>query len=204
MFSFLQNKVFLFVLALVNITAGIYSLSFYSSQLASSDFLFWIFIADCPVAAILFGLTVLLIALGIKVRWLSFLSIVASVKFSLWTIFVLILSGSIVSLWWVGLVHFLLLFELIVFFGLFDFRVKNVLLALVIFLIGDYFDYVLGTHPFVPKDIFVFAGLFAILSSLIFCFVLPLIFSSKIESSGVFFENSSSFVQVKRKGKWGV
>lgn len=199
MFSFLHNRIFLFVLGIINIIAGIYSLSFYSAQLSSSNPLLWIFIADCPLAAILFGLTIILIAFGVKLRWLSFLSIVASVKFSLWTIFVLILSGSIVPLWWVGLVHLFLLIELIVFFGLFDFRVKNVLLALVLFLIGDYFDYVLNTHPIIPENVFVFAGVFAILSTIFLSFALPLIFSSRVEENKVISKSS----MVKKKAKWG-
>lgn len=199
MLSFLHNRVFLFILGLINIIAGIYSLSFYSLQLSQSNPLLWVFIADCPLAAILFGLTIILIALGVKIRWLAFLSIVASVKFSLWTIFVLVLSGSILPLWWVGLAHLLLLIEVIVFFGLFDFRVKNVLLGLILFLIGDYFDYVLKAHPIIPDNVFVFAGLFAIFSTIFLSFTLPLIFSSKVEENNTSFGNSS---KIKKKAKW--
>lgn len=203
-YSFLHDKVFLFILGLVNILAGIYSFSFYATQLASSPFWLWIFIADCPLAAILFGVCVILLALGLRVRWLCFLSLVASVKFSLWTIFVLIVSGSFIPLWWIVLVHFLLLVEVIVFFGLFDFRVKNVLIALVFFSIGDFFDYVLKTHPIMPLEVILFAGVFAIFSTIILSLFLPIIFSSKSKKEGDY--NSKYSGSPKRRGgkkKWG-
>ena len=165
MFRFIHNKFFLFVLGLVNILAGFYSFSFYSAQLSSSPVWLWVFIADCPLSAILFGLMLILISFGIKIRWLCFLSLIANVKFSLWTIFVLFLSGNIFSLWWVALVHLILLFEVIVFFGLFDFRVKDVLLALIVFSIGD-FDSVLNS-PLMPKEVFVCRG-FAIFSTIFY------------------------------------
>ena len=197
MISLFENKFFLYFLALINLIAGIYSLSFYSFQLNSSNPLLWIFIADCPIAAILFALNIFLIARGIKLPWLCFLSIMASVKFGLWTIFVLTISNNLLSLWWVVLAHILLLIELVVLLGLFDFRVKHVLLAIVLFSIGDYFDYVLGTHPPVDSSVFFLAGLFAIFSTILFSFFLPLIFSS------INVQKKSTFaLPSKRKGKW--
>ena len=197
MFKIFENKFFLYFLALTNLIAGIYSLSFYSAQLSQSNPLLWIFIADCPIAAILFALNIFLIARGIKLPWLCFLSIVASVKFGVWTIFVLIISNDLFSLWWIFLVHLLLLVETIVLLGLFDFRVKHVLLAIVLFSIGDYFDYALGTHPPLYNSIFVLAGLFAILSTILFSFFLPLIFSSSLVPKKNTFVPPS-----KKRGKW--
>jgi len=197
MVSLFENKFFLYFLALLNLVAGIYSLSFYSTQLSQSNPVLWIFIADCPLAAILFALNLFLIARGVKLPWLCFLSIMASVKFSIWTLFVLIQSNDLFSLWWIAVVHILLLFETIILIGVVDFRVKHVLLALVLFLIGDLFDYVLGTHPPLSSKVFVIAGLFAIFSTILFSFVLPIIFSpSHKQKKGVLTSPS------KRKGKW--
>ncbi len=197
MISLFENKFFLYFLALTNLVAGIYSLSFYSVQLSQANPLLWIFIADCPLAAILFALNIFLIARGVKLPWLCFLSIIASVKFATWTIFVLIISNNVFSLWWVLLVHLLLLIETIVLLGLFEFRVKHVLLALVLFSIGDFFDYVLATHPPLSSEVFVLAGLFAIISTILFSFVLPIIFSSFNKE-----QKPSSFTHSKKKGKW--
>ncbi|OQA30678.1 MAG: hypothetical protein BWY55_00817 [archaeon ADurb.Bin336] len=189
-------------MGLVNILAGFYSFSFYSAQLSSSPVWLWVFIADCPLAAILFGLMLILISFGIKIRWLCFLSLIANVKFSLWTIFVLFLSGNIFSLWWVALVHLILLFEVIVFFGLFDFRVKDVLLALIVFSIGDFFDYVLKTHPLMPKEVFLFAGVFAIFSTIFLSITLPLFFSTRIEEKRERGGGRSSFGEGVKKKRW--
>jgi len=197
MISLFENKFFLYFLALTNLVAGIYSISFYSAQLASSNPLLWIFIADCPLAAILFALNLFLLARGVKLPWLCFLSIIANVKFGLWTIFVLIISNNVFSLWWILLAHVLLLIETIVLIGLFEFRVKHVLLAIVLFSIGDYFDYVIGTHPPLNNEAFVLAGFFAIISTIIFSFVLPIIFSSPFEGKREVIASPS-----KKKGKW--
>ena len=199
MINIFENKVFLYLLALINLVAGIYSLSFYSAQLSVSNPLIWVFIADCPLAAILFALNIFLIARGIKLPWLCFLSIMANVKFGVWTIFVLIESNAVFSLWWIAVAHVLLLIETVVLLGLFKFRVKHVLFALVLFSIGDYFDYVLGTHPIIDKSVFVIAGLFAIFSTIVFSFTLPLIFSSSQREEKIIVSPLT-----KRKGKWGV
>lgn len=201
MFEFIHNRFFLFLLGVINIVAGFYSLSFYAPQLSSSSIFLWPFIADCPFAAILFGAVLLMLSAGIKVRWLSFLAIMANVKFASWTIFVLAASGYMFSLWWILLVHLGLLIEVVVFFGLFDFRVKDVLLAIVLFSIGDYFDYVVGTHPIIPSNVFFFAGMFAILSTILFSFALPLIFSSK---GGSFESVGSKHGFARKKSKWGI
>lgn len=197
--SFFENKFFLYFLALVNLIAGIYSLSFYSAQLSQSSPLLWIFIADCPVAAILFALNIFLIVRGVKLPWLCFLSIMANVKFATWTIFVLIMSNALLSLWWIAVAHLLLLIETIVLLGLFDFRVKHVLIAIVLFSIGDFFDYVLGTHPLIESKVFVLAGLFAIASTILFSFFLPLVFSSSQSR-----KEKGVQIHHKKKGKWGV
>ncbi len=131
--------------------------------------------------------------------WLCFLSIMANIKFAAWTIFVLIMSNALFSLWWIAVAHLLLLIEIIVLVGLFDFRVKHVLLALVLFSVGDFFDYVVGTHPIIENKVFVLAGLFAILSTIIFSFLLPLVFSSSQSK-----KEMGAYVHPKKKGKWGV
>jgi uncharacterized membrane protein YpjA len=113
------------------------------------------------------------------------------------------LSGSILPLWWVALVHLILLFEVIVFFELFDFRVRDVLLALIVFSIGDFFDYVLKTHPLMPKEVLLFAGVFAILSTIFLSITLPLIFSTRVKGNQVNVGKRIPFRREIKKKRWG-
>jgi len=178
---FVRHKWFLFFLALVNFAAGIYSFSFYAPQLEANSPLLWFFIIDCPIYAIIFGITLLLIARGKGSALLSFISLVGSVKYGLWTIFVLGISDMAALYPLVILAHVLLLVETIVLFRVFSFKVKHVLLALVWFVLNDYLDYTIGLHPFVPDGFLAQAGTFAIICSLVLPFVLSIIFSTRRE-----------------------
>ncbi len=185
-------------LALVNFAAGIYSFSFYAPQLEINSPLLWFFIADCPIYAIIFGITVLFIVRGHASPLLSFVSLVGSVKYGLWTIFVLGVSDMAALYPLVILAHVLLLIEAIVLFRVFSFKVKHVLIALGWFVLNDYLDYVIGLHPYVPDGFLVQAGTFAIICSLVLPFVLSIIFSTRSESP-----NSAVHVQKKeKKRKW--
>ncbi|VVB75041.1 Uncharacterised protein [uncultured archaeon] len=195
---FVRHKWFLVLLALVNFAAGIYSFSFYAPQLEINSPLLWFFIADCPIYAIIFGLTVLLIAKERPSPLLSFISLVGSIKYGLWTIFVLGISNTASLYPLIILAHLLLLVETIVLFRVFSFKVKHVLIALVWFVINDYLDYTVGLHPYVPDGFLSQAGTFAIICSLILPFVLSIVFSAR---NGVS-HSTASAPKAERKKKW--
>jgi len=195
---FLKHKWFLLLLALINFAAGIYSFSYYAPQLEANSPLLWFFIADCPIYAIIFGVTILLIAAGRASPLLSFISLVGSVKYGLWTIFVLGVSNMALLYPLVILAHMLLLIEIIVLFRVFSFKVKHVLLALVWFAFNDYLDYTIGLHPFVPEGYLFWAGGFAIICSLLLPFVLSIIFSTRNESAKIVVHEK----KLEKKKKW--
>jgi uncharacterized membrane protein YpjA len=180
-----KDKRFLIILALVNFAAGFYSISYYLPQLSQTNPWFWLFVPDCPVYALLFGLNILLLVLEKPSELLSFVSIIGNLKYGLWTIFVFFLSGTMGLYWLFILSHALLIIETIVLAGLFSFKVKHVLVALVWFALNDYFDYVLGLHPFVQGDLVIQAGLFAIISSLLLPFIVSILFSAKSSNAPI-------------------
>lgn len=191
-----RNKLFLLVISLINFAAGMYSFSYYSSQLSATDPLLWIFVADCPLYAIIFGLVLISFIFDFPSRTLAFISIVGNVKYAFWTIFVLLISNTFTVNALVIASHSLLLVESIILLGLFAYRVKHVLLAIVWFIINDYFDYVIGTHPYVPEGFLIAAGVFALVSTLLLPFVISIVFSSK--------DDFVPKIVKKRGGKWGV
>ncbi|MFA6064545.1 MAG: DUF1405 domain-containing protein [archaeon] len=201
MIEFLYDKRFLFLLALINFAAGIYSLSYYLPQLNQTSPLFWIFVADCPIFALLFGINVLLLIREKPSAMLSLISIVGNFKYGLWTIFVFYLSGEMSVYWLFILSHLLLIIETIIFAKLFQFKFKHVLFAIVLFLINDFFDYVIGTHPLIFEDFLFKAALFALISSILFPIVLAILFSANSlgETQKVHKEVSKGHV---KRGKW--
>lgn len=114
---------------------------------------------------------------------LSFISIIGNIKYGLWTIFVLTISGVAPTQGLIILSHFLLLIETIVLFDLFSFKVKHVLIASVWFALNDFLDYVLGLHPFVKEGFLADAALFSLASTIILPFLVSIIFSSRGEPS---------------------
>jgi len=205
MVEIFRNKLFLFLLALANFAAGFYSISYYLPQHESNSFWFWVFIADCPLYAILFGINLLLLIGEKPSKALSFISIVGNFKFGLWTIFVLLISGAASAQWLFVLSHLLLIIETIVLLGLFEFRVKHVLLAVVWFILNDYLDYVASLHPFVPQGFLFYAAVFALASTIILSLVLAIIFSGKEtreeESLGIVKDSTKKLAKKKRWAK---
>ena len=201
MIEFLYDKRFLFVLALINFAAGIYSLSYYLPQLNQTTPWLWLFVADCPIYALLFGINILLLIREKPSAMLSFLSIVGNFKYGLWTIFVFFLSGEMSVYWLFILSHLLLIAETIIFARLFQFKLKHVLVAVSWFLINDFFDYVLLTHPFVWEGFLPQVTLFAVISSIVLPIVLAIVFSL----GGVPNQAHKSHKEEKdstKRGKW--
>jgi len=208
MIEFLYDKRFLFVLALINFAAGIYSLSYYLPQLNETSPLLWIFVADCPIFALLFGLNILLLIREKPSSMLSFISIVGNIKFGLWTIFVFYLSQEMSLYWLFILSHLLLIVETIIFAKLFAFRLKHVLFAMLLFLISDLFDYALGTHPYVWEGFVSQVAVFAIISSIILPIMVAILFSvnlNKENYNSTYNESKSTNKPEKnnfKRGKW--
>lgn len=196
MFELLYDKRFLFLIALINFAAGFYSLSYYWPQLVASPAMFWIFIADCPFYAILFGLNILLLIKGTPSRLLSFISIIGNIKYGLWTIFVILVSPAFPGNALFILSHLLLISEVILFYSLFNFKVKHVIFALVWFLANDYLDYVLLFHPPVADNVLQMVGLFSICCSIIIPLVVSVIFSADMPTK-------EETVHKSVKSKWG-
>jgi len=201
MIEFFYDKRFLFLLALTNFMAGIYSLTYYLPQLDQTTPLLWIFVADCPIFALLFGINVLLLIKEKPSAMLSLISIVGNIKYGLWTIFVFYLSGNLSLYWLFILSHFLLIIETIIFAKLFQFKLKHVFVAILFFLMNDFLDYVVGTHPLVLDEILQKVALFALISSVLLPIVLAVVFSGNTSSGGQKV-HKDVLKESSKRGKW--
>ena len=199
---FASRKWFLVLLALINFAAGIYSISYYAPQLAATNPLLWLFVIDCPFYAILFGVVVLLLAAGIRSGLLGLISLVGSIKYGLWTIFVFLLLPNPLTYSLFLFSHSLLIIETIVLWKVFSFRVKHFLIALLWFLANDYLDYAMGAHPWFEEQYFVLVASFAIASSIILTFALSALFSSREEVPISSPRHGSGAHKPAQKGKW--
>jgi len=144
----LQNKKFLMLLMLINFIAGIYSISYYLWKLEETNPLLWIFVIDCPLYAIVFGVLILTKIKEKNYPLLGAISIFGSIKFSLWTLFVVFLTTNPLLYLHLIVGHILLISEIIIFYKQFILKLKYLLLVVAWFLLNDVIDYFFGTHPF--------------------------------------------------------
>jgi uncharacterized membrane protein YpjA len=176
MLKVFENKKFLLILALINFLIGIYSISYYFSQLGKTNLSLWFFVIDCPLYSIIFGIVLLLKIKEKDLPLLFFISIVGSIKYGLWTIFVLFQANMLFSYPLLLLGHILLILEVIVLYKKHVFKVKHLLIGVIWFLINDFFDYVLLTHPFFTGN-FELVAFFAILSTILIPILVSIFFT---------------------------
>jgi|GEM_PF-4615524 len=187
----------LFLIVLINFFAGIYSLQYYATNLASSHPIFWVVVADCPIFSGFFGLCLILLILGKLNPYFALLSIVGNIKYGFWSIFILTLQG-LVGVYPLFIVsHLLLIIETLIFFRMFSFRLKHVLFVLGWFLFSDFMDYYFLLHPPFDVSFFFPVALFSIISTFVIVLLVS-VFFSKNESSS-FSKNVSSLFWSKAK-----
>jgi len=109
----------------------------------------------------------------------GFIVIVGSIKYGLWTLFALLVSGNLFNNGLIIFSHVLLLLQVIVFYKFFEFKIKHFFIVILWFLLNDFFDYVLLTHPFFDTIFFVEVALFAIITSIFIPFFVGIFFSKK-------------------------
>jgi uncharacterized membrane protein YpjA len=160
-------------IVLANLGGFIYgTFFFYSGQFLSTNPLLWIFVPDCPLAALLIGLAFLsrcgspnLSFLhpfsrgkSYDLSWFWFLAFVMAMKYGFWTVFVLATYSSfyftpssslLYSILFAS--HIFLFFETFLLVG--KIRPKRWFLvpSLGFLLLNDLSDYLLGTHPPLPE-----------------------------------------------------
>ncbi len=172
----MRSPLLLFVM-LANIAGAIFGFYYYRELLADSPLRYWIFIPDSPASTSLFAAAMLLLFLGLKVDWFIYAASVYVMKYGLWTLFVILfyshyflappLSSFYVTMF---VLHSGMVVEPILLLPSVE-KKKWHLAFVAWFLINDYLDYVVGTHPLVgyPFNDLGYVGLFSVLTSLALC-----------------------------------
>ena len=157
----LNNKWVKFFI-IINFLGALYGfVFFYGNQLMNALAKPWalLFIPDCPLFALLMGVALLFVLQGKKKDAFYFFVFAGSIKYSLWTLAVLLAFTSyyfqqdflLYALLFMS--HIGLLLESLILLGRFNFNQKAFLLTLAFFLLNDFFDYFLGTHPPLPPNV---------------------------------------------------
>ncbi|MEM3030861.1 MAG: DUF1405 domain-containing protein [Candidatus Micrarchaeia archaeon] len=135
---------------------------FYGDQLAATPFWLWPFVPDCPLYALLFaiGMLVARTMRGVLADFFLFFTFAGSLKYGFWTVFVLTafapwyFAPQTAVMYAVLFVSHVGLFgeALLLLPGLFRVRAWFLPAVLGWFLLHDYSDYFLNTHPPLPHE----------------------------------------------------
>ena len=150
------ERPWIWIIVAINVAGAIYGFYWYEWQLLSSPIWQWVFIADCPISATLMALSLSAIAKGRECPPLNALASCCSIKYGLWTCFVILLyHGYFLSpenrTLYMGMfvAHALLACEGLL---LLKFVRGHCSLALGWLLLNDIMDYLVGTHPYLPTE----------------------------------------------------
>lgn len=155
LFREMKRKQLMFIL-FANVLGTAYGWWYYKNQLLSSPIYLWIFIADCPNSTLFFSAALFLMIIGKRNESLNFFASANSIKYGIWTCFVLLfhrnyfftVNFSLYSVMFIT--HALLVFEGILLAYATKFN-KNAYLTLLWFFTNDYLDYFANTHPYMPE-----------------------------------------------------
>lgn len=179
MINLFDDKRFIIFLIIVNIISGIIALFYYYNQLISTDILLWIFVADCPIFAFLFALSLFYKLKEKENNLLGLLATAGVLKYSLWTIFVILFTINPLNYLLILVAHILFLIQIIVLYKYFTFKLKHVLIVLPLLLISDFFDYVFLTHPPINTNYFAEIAVLTVILSFFSVLIVSIFFSNK-------------------------
>lgn len=147
----------LIIMNLVGFIIGV--LFSYGPQLIDTNPLLWVFVPDCPLAALLFAASLIMLSRGQTNNALFTLSIISGFKYSIWTFiatinywgfYVTSTTGLILNL--INLFNHAILFaEQFILIRHVKLDLRSLLPITAFLIIQDLMDYLVGTHPLLPN-----------------------------------------------------
>lgn len=143
------------LLIFINIAGAAYGYYWYAGQLARTPLYLWPVTPDCPLFASLFALVIYLRLKGREAGLLSTITCLGLIKYGIWTVVVLsafwlqtgnlMLEGILLIISHVGM-----FLEGILMLFIVNWRARWVFGTTLFFVVWDWFDYVVGTYPYLP------------------------------------------------------
>ena len=138
----------------INVLGTIFGFIYYRYMFGITPWYLWPVVPDSPASTLLFAIALSLLFLGKKKDWLSFLACASTIKYGLWTIFVILyfpehfLAPGAKNFYYLMIsLHFGMVIQVVVLQHTIEQKRKYLLVALLWFFTNDYFDYVVGTGP---------------------------------------------------------
>lgn len=144
-------------LVIMSFAGFVWGIFYYYIQLVETNPLLWMFVIDCPLYTLLFGIILIFAAIGLKNKLANAIIATGATKYSIWTNFMLayyneyFFQGEIflhsAALF---IAHFALFVGALLLIGN-KMSKTHAIIVLGWFLLCDYVDYAMGTAPYLPK-----------------------------------------------------
>lgn len=174
-----EYRPLLALVVVINILGTVFGFIYYRYLFGIVPWYLWPVVPDSPGSTLLFAIALALLLIGKKKDLLSFIACVSTIKYGLWTIFVIVyfpeyfLVPSTREFYYLMLfLHFGMVIQPVVLLHTIEHKRRYLLIALLWFFMNDYFDYVVGTGPLtthgLPLDVVgVVTAALTLLSSLV-------------------------------------
>ena len=159
-FIFKKNPVVRFILLVSCIIGTLFGFYYYMGQFAISPVYLWFFIPDSPFFTFMYVLVLVFYSFGRRSDIFDAFTFIGLNKVAIWTIFVLFWNHEyyfspetrnyrfVLLLLHIGMI--LVALTLLKEMGKLNF--KGYLLIFGFFMVSDFIDYVIGTHPIIPTE----------------------------------------------------
>ncbi len=176
-FWFKKERRARFVVLLSCIIGTLFGFYYYLGQFEITPVYLWFFVPDSPFFTFMYVLVLLFYSSGLRSDTFDAFTFIGLAKVGIWTLFVLFLNYDyyfspetrafriIIVLLHIGmiLVAMTLLKEMT------KLNLSRYLLIFAFFMVSDFFDYVIGTHPIIPEESIKFVMWVTIALSIMTC-----------------------------------
>lgn len=148
----LSNKIFIFILFIVNLFGTIYGYIWYLPQLEITPDIFLIFVPDSPTASLFFTIFLLFFLFGRNVPYIEALGLVTLVKYGTWAVVMnlltLIIDGSLSPAGYMLMFsHAGMAIQAVLYTPFYKIKMRHLVVAGIWTLHNDVIDYVFGMMP---------------------------------------------------------
>lgn len=148
----LRDRLFLFLLFLINLFGTIYGYIWYRFQLATTPDIFLLFVPDSPTASLFFTIVIFFFLFKKNVPYIEALAIMSCFKYGVWAVVMNILTLTVTgSLGWQGYMliasHGAMAIEVLLYARYYRIKLRHIAVAAIWTLHNDIIDYVFGMMP---------------------------------------------------------
>jgi len=151
-YSWLSNRLFLWVLFAVNLVGTVYGYYWYRFQLEMTEPIFLLFVPDSPTASLFFTIVIFMYLMGKRSKIMEALAIVTLFKYGIWAVVMNLLTWQVtgfISLqaWMLIFSHGAMALQGLLYAPYYRFKWWHLLLAAIWTLHNDVIDYVFMQYP---------------------------------------------------------